>query len=97
MNEFSDSTHLFYKKDDVAKYTHQAIVNLSSPIAWINTIHSSTAAALAKGDDAGGLEPIVFVAKGAKILMLTSNLLQQVRLFNGAMSIIDRLLYAEQH
>ena len=86
VNEFNDSIHLFYKKDDVAKYNHQAIVNLGSPIARINAIHSSTAAA----------ESVVFMAKGTKV-MLTSNLWQQVGLCNGATGIIDCLLYTEGH
>jgi hypothetical protein len=40
--------------------------------AQINAIHSSAAAASTKSDDAG-LEPIVFMAKGAEV-MLTDNL-----------------------
>ena len=90
----NDSIRLFYKKDDVAKYNHQAILKLGTPIARINVIHSSTAAASAKSDVAGGLEPVMFMAKGARV-MLTSNLWQQVGLCNGATGIVDSLLYTE--
>ena len=92
--EFHNAIRLFYTKENVAIYNHEAIANLGSPIAKINAIHSCTAAAATTTDDAGGLEPVVFMATGAKV-MLTSNLWQQVGLCNGTAGIIDSLLYAE--
>ena len=95
-NEFTDAICLFYKKEYVAKYNYEAITKLESPIAQINAIHSCVAAASTKSDDARGLEPVVFMAKGARV-MLTSNLWQQVRLCNGTRGTIDSLVYAENH
>lgn len=65
----------------MAEYNHEAITKLGSPVARINVIYSCAAAAPAKSDDAGGLEPVIFMAKGAGV-MLTSNLWQQVGLCN---------------
>ena len=95
-NDFNDVTHLFYKKEHVAEYNYEAITKLGTPIARINAIHSCTAAAMAKSDEAGGLEPVIFIAKRAKV-MLTSNLWQQVGLCNGATGIVNNVLYAEGH
>jgi hypothetical protein len=92
-HEFTNAIRLFYKKENVAKYNYDAITKLGSPVARINAIHSCAAAASTKSDDAGGLEPSVFMAKGAQV-MLTNNLWQQVvRLCNGARGTIDSLFY----
>ena len=72
------------------------VTKLGKPIARINAIHSCAAAASAKSDDAGGLEPVVSMAKGAKV-MLTSNLWHQVGLCNGTTGTIDSLLYCQGH
>ena len=93
-NEFNDAIRLFYTKEQVAKYNHEAITKLTSSIARINAINSSAKAASATSDDAGGLEPVIFMAKGAKV-MLTSNLWQQVGLCNGTRGTVDNILYAE--
>lgn len=85
-----------WQKEDVAKYNYEAVHKLETPIARINAIHSCTTAAAAKSDDAGGLEPVVFMAKGAQV-MLTSNLWQRVGLCNGARGTIDSILYPLGH
>ena len=72
-NEFTDAIRLFYKKEYVAKYNYEAITKLGSPVASIDAIHSCAAAASTESNDAGGLEPIIFMAKGAQVT-LTSNL-----------------------
>lgn len=96
VHEFTNSIHLYYKKDGVAQYNYEAIIKLGTPIARINALHSCATAASTKTDDAGGLEPVVFMTKGAKV-MLTSNLWQQVGLCNGAQGTVTDLLYAQGH
>ena len=70
------------------------MIQLSSPIAQIKAIHSSSEAAKAKSDDACGLEPVVYLAKDAKV-MLTGNIWQKTGLCNGAIGTIQGILYAE--
>lgn len=64
------------------------------PIAKINAIHSDSAAASTKADDAGGLYPIIFLAVGASV-MLTSNLWPEVGLCNGAIGRVHQVVYNE--
>lgn len=70
---FTDAVHLYFDKNSVAQHNMDRLQSLHKPIARINAIHSHTAAASAKSDEAGGLEPVVFLAEGAKV-MLTCNL-----------------------
>ena len=92
--DFEEAVHLFYKKDDVNKFNITKLTQLSSPTAQIKAIDSSSEAAKAKSDDAGGLEPVVYLAKDAKV-MLTCNIWQQSGLCNGAIGTIYDILYAE--
>lgn len=66
------------------------------PIAAISAIHSSPAAAATKSKDTGGLLPVIFIAKGARI-MLTANLWQEVGLCNGAAGTVHDIVYQEGH
>ena len=91
--QFENAIHLFYKKDSVAQLNIEALAKLSNPIARINAVHSSRSASLANSDQAGGLQPVIFLAKSAKV-MLTSNLWQQVGLCNGATGVVEGILYA---
>ena len=60
-----------------------------APTAVSNAIHSSSAAASAKPDDAGGLHPVLFLAEGAEV-MLTANLL-----CDGAPGTIRHFIYVQ--
>ena len=46
----------------------------------------------AKSDEAGGLDAVIFLARGAAV-MLTSNLWQDVDLCNGATGVVEDLLF----
>lgn len=76
LTEFNDAVHLFYNKDKVAQFNAQKLNSLGTPIARINAVYSCSSAASAKTDDAGGLEPVLLPAKGARV-MLKSNLWAQ--------------------
>ena len=85
--DFEDSTRLFYSNEQVANYNHEQLTKLGHPIAHINARHSSAFAKKISSDDTSGLEPVVFLAKGARV-MLTMNLWSSVGLCNGANDII---------
>ena len=76
---FSDAVRLFYGKASVAHYNILSLHKLGMPVATINAVHSSAPPDAAQSDEAGGLEPIVFLANGAKA-MLTANLWPEVGL-----------------
>ena len=86
---------LFYSNEQVANYNHEQLAKLGHPIAHINARHSSV---LAKkiSSDMSGLEPVVFLAKGARV-MLTMNLWSIVGLCNGATGTVVDVIYQNNH
>ena len=93
---FNDCTRLFYGNDQVGSYNHDQLTKLKEPVACINARHSSAAAKKMPADDMSGLEPMVFLAKGAKV-MLTMNLWPGVGLCNGATGTITDIIYQVNH
>jgi ATP-dependent DNA helicase PIF1 len=71
--DFEDSTRLFYSNEQVANYNHEQLTKLEHPVAYINARHSSALAKKISSGDMSGLEPVVFLAKGARV-KLTMNL-----------------------
>ena len=71
ITDFKGAIRLYYSNDDIADYNFQKLSELQQPIARI--IHSSPAAQKISPEDMSGLEPVIFLAKGAHI-MLTMNL-----------------------
>ena len=90
-SDFVDAIRLFYDRESVMKFK---LHTLGKPIALIKAIHSNATAANVKSDDEGGLYPIIFIAKGAHV-MLTADLWPEVGLCNGASGIVHELLYQE--
>ena len=93
---FDDAVRLFCDRQSVAKFNYEKLGELGAPIAVINPIHSSAAAALSKPDDTRGLHPVLFLAEEAEV-MLTANLSQEVGLCNGAPGTIRHLIYNDGH
>jgi hypothetical protein len=89
---FEDSTRLFYSNEQVANYNHEQLIKPEHPIAHINARHSSALAKKISSDDMSGLEPVVFLAKGARV-MLTMNLWSSVGLCNGATGTIVDIMF----
>ena len=95
-NEFEYATRLFYSNEQVAKYNHDELNQLQHPVACINARHSSSSAKNASSDDMSRLEPVVFLAKTAKV-MLTMNLWSHVGLCNGATGTVRHIIYDNGH
>jgi hypothetical protein len=92
--DFEDATRLFYSNEQVANYNHEQLTILEHPIAHINARHSSALAKKISSDDISGLEPVVFLAKGARV-MLTMNLWSCVNLCNGATGTVYQYYLSE--
>ena len=94
--EFNDAIRLFFSNEDVSSYNQDQIKKLQQPCASINACHSSATAKNLPSDEMSGLEPTIYLAKGAKV-MLTMNLWASVGLCNGATGVIVDIIYATNH
>ena len=89
MSDFTNAPRLYLDMFSVAKYNFEKLKNLGSQIARISALHSGRNA---KSDDAGGLDTVIFLARGAAV-MLTTNLWQEVGLCDGAIGVVEDLLF----
>lgn len=96
LSEFEDASRLFYSNEQVANYNDEQLTNLQQPVAHINAHHSSAAAKKMSSDDMSGLQPVVFLAKNARV-MLTMNLWPSVGLCNGATGTVVDFIYENNH
>ena len=82
--------------EQVANYNEQ-LTKLEHPIAHINTLHSFALGKKISSDDMSGLQPVVFLAKGARV-MLTMNLWSSVGRCNGrATGTVIDIVYENNH
>ena len=94
INDFRQhSVRLCYHKEKVAELNMSKLKSLNQPIAMIKARHSLGAQTLS-ADDMGGLEPVIYLSKGAKV-MLTMNLWTDVGLCNGAIGTVLDFVYAK--
>ena len=92
LTEFKGAVRFFYSNEQVANYNYDQLVKLQEPVVQISARHSSVAAKKITADEFSGLQPLVFLAKGAKI-MLTMNLWPAVGLCNGATGTVVDFIY----
>ena len=91
-DDFSDALHLYPTREAAAAHNISKLRSNGQPIATINAVHSGPNASKASSDDAAGLEPVISIARGARV-MLTSNLWVDAGLVNGAMGTICEICY----
>ena len=74
----------------VAEHNVAKLCASGHPVAVLRAIHTGPGASKASTDDAGGLEPVVFIAHGARV-MLSANLWVEVGLVNGALGTVEAI------
>ena len=67
--------------------------SLNQPVATVKARHSGGAQTLSS-DEMGGLEPVIYLTKGARV-MLTMNIWTEVGLCNGALGTVIDFVYAK--
>lgn len=91
-SEFQDALGLYYSNEDVANYKFKRLSELHQPIACINARHSSDVAKKASFEDMSGLQPRIFLAKRA-LVMLTINLWREAGLCNEGTGTVEDFIY----
>ena len=89
LTPFATALHLIPMVEAVVEYNLHAG---SQPIITIKAVHTGLIAERAPADDAGGLEPVICLAKSARV-MLTSNLWVDAVCLNGAMETVQGICY----
>ena len=94
MSSFSNAVHLFPTVEVVVEHNINKLHACGQPVATIKAVHTGPNASKASRDDAGGLQPVLCVAKGAHV-MLSANLWVNMGLVNGAMGTMQAICYHE--
>ena len=68
-SSFNDVFCLFPSTAAVSEYNVAKLHANGQPVAMIKAVHSGPGASKASADDAAGLEPIVCLAQGARVML----------------------------
>ncbi len=89
---FTDALHLHPTVEAVVEHNVCRLLTGDHPVAQIKAVHSGPNADKANTDDAGGLEAVLCIAQGARV-MLTANLWADAGLVNGAKATVQSICY----
>ena len=91
-SEFDSALRLYPTVEAVVDHNVNKLHSCGQPVATIKAVHTGANASRASPDDAGGLEPVICLAVGARV-MLSSNIWVEMGLVNGAMGTVKAICY----
>ena len=91
-NSFDEALRLYPTIEAVAEHNVSKLRASGQPIAVLRAVHTGPGASKATLDDAGGLEPVICIAHGTRV-MLAANLWVEVGLVNGALGTVEAICY----
>ena len=94
IDELDEAVTSYYSNQQVNEYNNNKLLELNQPIATINTLHSHKSAASISSDKFSGLESVISLTNGAKV-MLTMNLCTEVGLCNGATETVIHIVFKD--
>ena len=92
ISAFSSAVHLFPTVESVVQYNLDKLHSINRPIAVIKAIHAGNGAAKASSEDAGGLDPILYLSHTAHVMLIV-NLWVEAGLVNEAMGTVISICY----
>ena len=93
-SNFDSVLHLFSTVEAVVEQNINKLHSCGQPVATIKAVQTGANASKASADDAGGLQLVVCLTKGACV-MLSSNLWVDMGLVNGAVGTVQAICYRD--
>lgn len=91
---FEEALHIFARRSAAREFNMGRLLRLEAPVARIPASHNNATAKETPADQAGGLEPIIYLSVGAKVV-LKSNSWTKAGLVNGARGVLTGIVFAD--